>query len=430
MRQGMACAVPTHWNKKGRTGKPAGYEAHRRAGEPACEACVTARRERQRRNRKQAAARSKRVARRPAPGMACATRTRRFPDGRTGKPAGRAAHRAANEPLCSECLESETGWQEQQRKAASSGPPPGMACAAQSGWYKDGATGKAAGYRRHQRAGEVACDACRAAYRDEQRMYRQTSSRRPRRSAGDVLVCAKPTDRYPDGRTGTPAGCNAHNWVGEPPCEACNTAGNWYARVRRWRLRLGCSVEEAEAAIAAADLANASATMACQKVSPTHPHGKTGNLVGYQAHHQAGEPVCDDCRAAHRAHHRQMGEQQRGTARSSQAAARSIEQMLEQCATEFVDAWPHTPAQGWREHRACVGCHPKLFFAPHERPAERVLRLCVSCPVRLDCAADGLTQPFGMWGGLPLRERRKVANKVRAPGRHDDLFQGRFAVAA
>ena len=62
----------------------------------------------------------------------------------------------------------------------------------------------------------------------------------------------------------------------------------------------------------------------------------------------------------------------------------------------------------WMESAACKGKDVDLFFSgPGMLPVE-ALRLCQSCPVRVDCLNYAVDNHIdhGMWGGLSARERR------------------------
>lgn len=95
-------------------------------------------------------------------------------------------------------------------------------------------TGSLAGYRRHRRAGEVACDACRSAATEYQRGFPTTPEQRRRKSlrnnhrvhfaSWDALLCAQlgecaTCDTPLDGRTATDHdhGCCASR----PSCGRC-----------------------------------------------------------------------------------------------------------------------------------------------------------------------------------------------------------------
>lgn len=96
-----------------------------------------------------------------------------------------------------------------------------LACTAPSAKYPDGRTGTNAGYYAHTGAGEAVCDGCRAAHN-----HRQSERRAWRRDDGPRVgvpsaCCVAPTNRFPDGRTGTRAGYLAHYYLNEEPCAAC-----------------------------------------------------------------------------------------------------------------------------------------------------------------------------------------------------------------
>jgi WhiB family redox-sensing transcriptional regulator len=77
---------------------------------------------------------------------------------------------------------------------------------------------------------------------------------------------------------------------------------------------------------------------------------------------------------------------------------------------------PAGPAPDWRIRGACSG-QADLFFGPDdERAAERRKRermaqeVCAGCPVRRPCllAALAAGAEYGVWGGVPQRELRKL----------------------
>jgi len=62
----------------------------------------------------------------------------------------------------------------------------------------------------------------------------------------------------------------------------------------------------------------------------------------------------------------------------------------------------------WREHAACLGMDPDLFFPPEtggKAQARKAKAVCARCPVRGACLADAM--PFGIWGGTAERDRRQ-----------------------
>jgi hypothetical protein len=79
------------------------------------------------------------------------------------------------------------------------------------------ACGTQAGYKRHRRLGEDACESCKAAERERTRLY----SEKRRREAGILPKGA---------RCGTSGGYRSHKSKGEPPCPECRDARNAYQR--------------------------------------------------------------------------------------------------------------------------------------------------------------------------------------------------------
>lgn len=77
----------------------------------------------------------------------------------------------------------------------------------------------------------------------------------------------------------------------------------------------------------------------------------------------------------------------------------------------IVDLWE------WQRLGACRGRDSAQFFHPDgERGASRNRRetnaktVCVTCPVRAECAAHALAvrEPYGVWGGFSESERLRL----------------------
>ncbi len=72
----------------------------------------------------------------------------------------------------------------------------------------------------------------------------------------------------------------------------------------------------------------------------------------------------------------------------------------------------------WKQHAACRGMDPDLFYPErggdsieHHREAVAV---CNRCPVRQECAAYGMRERWGIWGGMSYHARRDLrANNGR-----------------
>ena len=70
-------------------------------------------------------------------------------------------------------------------------------------------------------------------------------------------------------------------------------------------------------------------------------------------------------------------------------------------ALELIAALMARPA--WQARARCRGYGPEAFFDDPERAAAT----CAGCPVRSECAKAGMSERFGVWGGLSERERRR-----------------------
>lgn len=114
--------------------------------------------------------------------------------------------------------------------------PASLACAIPSKKYPGGRTGTVAGLQAHRAVDEQACAECRvasAAYvrsRSVRVGPEEALRRREARKAARLSMyegrqaCEIPSKRFPDGRTGTPAGYQAHRDLDESPCAACVAA--------------------------------------------------------------------------------------------------------------------------------------------------------------------------------------------------------------
>src|SRR4051794_4544021 len=66
---------------------------------------------------------------------------------------------------------------------------------------------------------------------------------------------------------------------------------------------------------------------------------------------------------------------------------------------------PWTP--DWTTRAACRNGSPDTLFV-QGAAQNRAKSVCLGCPVRTECLADALDNrvEFGVWGGMPERERR------------------------
>ena len=61
----------------------------------------------------------------------------------------------------------------------------------------------------------------------------------------------------------------------------------------------------------------------------------------------------------------------------------------------------------WRKYAACRGEPPSVFFFEDTSPNHQARRMCVTCPIRLDCLeyATEYEKDWGIWGGVTARVR-------------------------
>ena len=71
--------------------------------------------------------------------------------------------------------------------------------------------------------------------------------------------------------------------------------------------------------------------------------------------------------------------------------------------------------QTWRDHAACRGIEPDLFYPVSDEEADPAKEICGLCPVRAACLEHALTvrERDGVWGGATERERRRMIRQRR-----------------
>lgn len=80
----------------------------------------------------------------------------------------------------------------------------------------------------------------------------------------------------------------------------------------------------------------------------------------------------------------------------------------------------------WRQHAACRGLPPAWFFGESSTDVALARAVCADCPVRqqcLDAACDNHEQ-FGVFGGLTVKERRRVSKGLPAHMRRQPIKHG------
>lgn len=81
--------------------------------------------------------------------------------------------------------------------------------------------------------------------------------------------------------------------------------------------------------------------------------------------------------------------------------------------------------QPWVTDAACRGMNPDVFFPARGEPTAAAKAICRECPVQTECAAYGMGEKFGIWGGNSERERRTLRGQLpRGPRRLKPIEHG------
>lgn len=69
----------------------------------------------------------------------------------------------------------------------------------------------------------------------------------------------------------------------------------------------------------------------------------------------------------------------------------------------------------WRQHAACRGVDPDVFYPSTDEEADEAKSVCAVCPVQQTCLEFALTnrERDGVWGGATERERRRLVRQRR-----------------
>lgn len=79
--------------------------------------------------------------------------------------------------------------------------------------------------------------------------------------------------------------------------------------------------------------------------------------------------------------------------------------------THYNGSVPETRRKpDWRDEGLCRNKEPELFFSNLARDEAEAKAICRNCPVRSACAEWSIAtvQPYGTWGGMTEKERRKL----------------------
>ncbi|MDP9432712.1 MAG: WhiB family transcriptional regulator [Actinomycetota bacterium] len=68
----------------------------------------------------------------------------------------------------------------------------------------------------------------------------------------------------------------------------------------------------------------------------------------------------------------------------------------------------------WQEQALCAQTDPEAFFPEKGGSTREAKKVCVGCPVQVECLEYALAhdERFGIWGGLSERERRRLKRRV------------------
>lgn len=69
----------------------------------------------------------------------------------------------------------------------------------------------------------------------------------------------------------------------------------------------------------------------------------------------------------------------------------------------------------WRQHAACRGVDPEIFYPQTDEEADPAKEICGLCGVREMCLEYALShrERDGVWGGATERERRRILRQRR-----------------
>lgn len=59
----------------------------------------------------------------------------------------------------------------------------------------------------------------------------------------------------------------------------------------------------------------------------------------------------------------------------------------------------------WRTRAMCRGMPTAKWFTDDSAAQKSALGVCHTCPVKHDCASEGMDQQYGIWGGLTADDR-------------------------
>ena len=70
----------------------------------------------------------------------------------------------------------------------------------------------------------------------------------------------------------------------------------------------------------------------------------------------------------------------------------------------------------WADDALCAETDPDAFFPPKGHPSAPAKRVCMACPVRVQCLEWAMAHEldFGVLGGMSARERKRLRRERSA----------------
>ena len=68
----------------------------------------------------------------------------------------------------------------------------------------------------------------------------------------------------------------------------------------------------------------------------------------------------------------------------------------------------------WRANEHETAARLDLFFSIEEDEIAAAKEICADCPARVPCLSVGISERFGVWGGLDALERKQLRRQRRA----------------
>lgn len=75
---------------------------------------------------------------------------------------------------------------------------------------------------------------------------------------------------------------------------------------------------------------------------------------------------------------------------------------------ELIDIIDARRNETWRRDAACAGLPTAIFFPDRGGDDRHPLAICHTCPVAADCLDASRSARYGIWGGVPAKQRRRL----------------------